>query len=138
MLRRIVPVFALCALLPLAAIPQQAVPDQPKVPQPEPPPAARFTVQANEVILPVTVTDDKGRFVSNLEAKTQKKKDDTLYIVDGANSPAKTPLAAPILLFENGKINPENLQLFQMESKDGHREFVVQKNTEPIPSLPSK
>ena len=69
MLRRIVPVFALCALLPLAAIPQQAVPDQPKVPQPEPPPAARFTVQANEVILPVTVTDDKGRFVSNLEAK---------------------------------------------------------------------
>jgi Ca-activated chloride channel family protein len=69
MLRRIVPVFALCALLPLAAIPQQAVPDQPKAPQPEPPPAARFTVQANEVILPVTVTDDKGRFVSNLEAK---------------------------------------------------------------------
>ena len=69
MLRRIVPLFALCVLLPLAAIPQQAVPEQPKAPPPETPPAARFTVQANEVILPVTVTDEKGRFVSNLEAR---------------------------------------------------------------------
>ncbi|HEY1218895.1 MAG TPA: VWA domain-containing protein [Bryobacteraceae bacterium] len=69
MLRRIVPVLALCVLLPLAAFPQQAAPDQAKAPQQEQPPAARFTVQANEVILPVTVTDEKGRFVSNLEAK---------------------------------------------------------------------
>ncbi len=68
MLRRIVPLFVLCVLLPLA-IPQQTTPDQPKAPQQEPSPAARFTVQANEVILPVTVTDGKGKFVSNLEAK---------------------------------------------------------------------
>ncbi len=67
-----------------------------------------------------------------VEAKAQKKKDDTLYIVDGANSPAKTPLAAPILLFQSGKINPESLQLFQMESKDGHRELSVYKSGEPI------
>ena len=66
------------------------------------------------------------------EAKAQKKKDDTLYTVDGANSPVKTPLAAPILLFESGKINPENLQLFRMESKNGHRELNVQKTGEPI------
>ena len=58
-----------------------------------------------------------------VEAKTQKKKDDTLYIVDGANSPARTPLAAPILLFQSGRINPENLQLFPLETKDDHREF---------------
>jgi hypothetical protein len=67
-----------------------------------------------------------------VEAKVQKKKDDTLYTVDGANSPAKTPLAAPILLFQSGKINPENLQLFRMESKDGHRELNLQKSGEPI------
>ena len=29
----------------------------------------QFRVQVNEVIVPVTVTDDKGRFVSNLDAK---------------------------------------------------------------------
>lgn len=67
-----------------------------------------------------------------VEAKAQKKKDDTLYTIDGANSTAKTPLAAPILLFESARINPENLQLFRMESKDGHREFIVQKAGEPI------
>jgi VWFA-related protein len=33
------------------------------------PPAARIQVSVNEVIVPVTVTDDRGRFVSNLEAK---------------------------------------------------------------------
>lgn len=67
-----------------------------------------------------------------VEAKTQKKKDDTLYTIDGANSPAKTPLAAPILLFQSGKINPENLQLFKMASKNGHREFTSRTGDEPI------
>src|SRR5689334_21458876 len=44
----------------------------PAVPQAKPPaeqeqPSIRVSV--NEVIVPVTVRDDKGRFVSNLEAK---------------------------------------------------------------------
>jgi VWFA-related protein len=33
------------------------------------PPATRIQISVNEVIVPVTVTDDRGRFVSNLEAK---------------------------------------------------------------------
>ena len=45
-------------LVPVLAAQQQAEP-----------PAARIQVSVNEVIVPVTVTDDKGRFVSNLEAK---------------------------------------------------------------------
>ena len=32
-------------------------------------PVQPIKVQVNEVIVPVTVTDDKGRFVSNLDAK---------------------------------------------------------------------
>ena len=35
-------------------------------------PSKPIKVQVNEVIVPVTVTDDKGRFVSNLEAKDFK------------------------------------------------------------------
>ncbi len=35
-------------------------------------PAKPIKVQVNEVIVPVTVTDDKGRFVSNLEARDFK------------------------------------------------------------------
>src|SRR5882724_5515336 len=49
----------LCAL----AVSQQTAP-----PQPSPQPLAPFTITTNEVILPVTVTDDKGKFVSNLVA----------------------------------------------------------------------
>ena len=40
---------------------------QPPVSQPPEPPAIK--VQVNEVIVPITVTDDKGRFVSDLEQK---------------------------------------------------------------------
>jgi len=39
-------------------------------------PDTRIQVQVNEVIVPVTVTDDKGRFVSNLEAKDFKVLDE--------------------------------------------------------------
>ncbi len=35
--------------------------------QAQTPPATKITVQVNEVIVPVTVTDDKGRFVSDLD-----------------------------------------------------------------------
>jgi VWFA-related protein len=73
----------LCALLlSTPAIPQQAAPaSQPAASQPSAPsgqPAgaaqpegvnARIQVNVNEVIVPVTVTDQKGRFVSNLTAK---------------------------------------------------------------------
>ena len=41
----------------------------PAAPQAQDQPNTRIQVQVNEVILPVTVTDDKGKFVSNLEAK---------------------------------------------------------------------
>jgi VWFA-related protein len=37
--------------------------------QPAEQPTPRFGSTTNEVIVPITVTDDKGRFVSNLEAK---------------------------------------------------------------------
>ncbi len=52
------------ALLTQAAQPPAAKPEQQPETQPSP-----FRVQINEVIVPVTVTDDKGRFVSNLEAR---------------------------------------------------------------------
>lgn len=79
----------LCALLAMlcapAAMPQQTQPSKPAaaappsseatVPLPPPPnaPAASseppIHVQVNEVIVPVTVTDDRGRFVSDLTEK---------------------------------------------------------------------
>ena len=53
---------ALCAQTPAGNAPAAKV-DKPAAPS-EP-----FRSQVNEVIVPVTVTDEKGRFVSNLDAK---------------------------------------------------------------------
>ena len=50
---------------PSAAGPQQSQTDQPQTENG----GASIKVEVNEVIVPVTVTDDKGRFISNLEKK---------------------------------------------------------------------
>ena len=64
----------------------------------------------------------------------EKKKDDVTYIVDGASSSAKTPLASPIFLMKSVSVVPGKLQLFKFEVKNGHRElfFPAKKSPQPI------
>ena len=60
------------------------------------------------------------------EAKEEKgKKDDITYVIAGAESSAKTPLASPIFLFVSDKLSPDSLQLFRLESRNGRRELTV-------------
>jgi hypothetical protein len=68
------------------------------------------------------------------DAKEQKSGSDVLWTIDGANSPAKTPLALPIFAIKADKLNPAGLQMFRLESKDGHRELTAssKKSAEPI------
>jgi hypothetical protein len=62
------------------------------------------------------------------EAREDRKgKSDAVYTISGATSPARTPLAEPIFLFESDKIAPESLQLFRLEVKGGNREVVMGK-----------
>jgi VWFA-related protein len=72
--------ISLCGLLlALPAVPQQTQPQgQPQAPSPtaQPAPAQTFSAVSTEVILPVTVTDDKGRFLSNLEEKDFRIQDE--------------------------------------------------------------
>jgi hypothetical protein len=58
------------------------------------------------------------------EAKEEKRKDDTVYVVDGAASSVKTPMAEPIFLIESKRILPEKLQLYRLDSRNGKREIV--------------
>ena len=68
------------------------------------------------------------------QAKEQKQKGDTLYIVEGVSSPARTPLATPIFLFQSEKIVPDKFGLYRLDVKNGHREilFGARKSPKPI------
>jgi len=69
------------------------------------------------------------------EAKEEKgKKDDVIYVVAGASSPTKTPLASPIFIFLADRLSPDKLQLFKLETKNGRREilFTAKKQPQPI------
>src|SRR5579871_6076319 len=60
-------VSTLCAVSLLAQTPAQAPPQTPAPAKPQEP--AAFSTQRSEVIVPITVTDEKNRFVSDLDQK---------------------------------------------------------------------
>src|SRR5689334_17341943 len=60
-----------------------------------------------------------------VEAKEEKKKDEITYVIAGANSTAKTPLATPIFIFQSDKLVADRLGIYKLESKNGHREVTA-------------
>ena len=52
------------------------------------------------------------------------KKDQTTYTIAGDKSTARTPLASPLFVVEADTIDPQKLQLFRLEVKNGHREVT--------------
>lgn len=107
MLRRILPLLFAVACAAFAQAPKY---DGPRPPKPDVP----YLKHADSLL-----ATEVG------EAKEEKRKDDILYTVDGASSPAKTPLASPIFLIQADKLQPDKLTLFKLESKNGHRELLV-------------
>jgi hypothetical protein len=59
-----------------------------------------------------------------LQASEENRKGDTAYVVNGASSSARTPLAEPIFLMRSEKVMAEKLQLYRLESRNGRREIV--------------
>ena len=101
------------ALLLLAAAPLLAQ----KYSGPRPPkPDIPYLVHADD-LAPTEMT----------EAKEQSRKDEITYVIGGANSTARTPLAAPIFLLQAEKLEPERIQLYRLESKGGQREVQFSK-----------
>lgn len=70
------------------------------------------------------------------QAREESRKNETAYVVTGASSPARTPLAEPIFIIDARQISPEHLELYQMEVKNGNREVSVstkaKKGTSPV------
>jgi len=61
------------------------------------------------------------------EAKEEAGKNQITYVVAGAGSPARTPLAGPIFLLQSEKLAPDQLELYRLEVKKGHREITFSK-----------
>ena len=115
MLRRFVPL-----VLALACVAPAQKYDGPRPPKPDLP----YLKHASDLVPTETS-----------EAKEEKQKADTLYIVEGAGSPARTPLASPIFLFVSSKIVPEKLGLYKLDVKGGHREILFGPKKQPKPIL---
>lgn len=60
-----------------------------------------------------------------VEAKEESKKDDITYVIAGAESSAKTPMAEPIFIFESEKIAPDKMELYKLEVRNGRREVTI-------------
>jgi hypothetical protein len=55
----------------------------------------------------------------------KQKKDDILYVVAGASSPVKTPLASPIFILKSDQLSPDKLELYKLTVKNNRREILM-------------
>src|SRR5579884_2466057 len=84
--------------------------DGPRPPKPDVP----YLLHANHLV-PTEVS----------EAQEQGGKKESSYVIPGAASPAKTPMAEPIFIIESSKLTPEQIELYRLEVKGGSRQVVL-------------
>jgi hypothetical protein len=60
-------------------------------------------------------------------ARQEGKKNDT-FVIPGASSPARTPLAEPIFIIDARNIQPDTFELYRMDVKGGNREVSLSSN----------
>ena len=57
-----------------------------------------------------------------VKAKEEKRKEGTVFVIPGAASPVKTPMAEPIFIFTSDKIPADTLQLYRLGVNGANRE----------------
>jgi hypothetical protein len=58
------------------------------------------------------------------QAREESRKSDTNYVISGASSPARTPLAEPVFIIDAQKLSPERFELYRLDVKGGNREVT--------------
>lgn len=56
------------------------------------------------------------------EAKEEKRKEGTVFVIPGAASPVKTPMAEPLFIFRSSALPADGLQLFRLTVSGANRE----------------
>jgi hypothetical protein len=59
------------------------------------------------------------------QAHQDNKKNEVTYTIDGASSPAKTPLAEPIFIIDAQNLDPNRIELYRLDVRNGHREITM-------------
>lgn len=108
--------FLTLLLTSSAILPAQTY-DGPKPPKPDVP----YLKQADNLLEPEVT-----------QAREENRKNDLVYVVSGAASTARTPLASPIFIFQSDKLEPEKLQLYKLEVKNGNREILFSRKKKQI------
>jgi hypothetical protein len=88
-------------------------------------PAQKYTgPQPEKTDLPYLVHADSLVPTEVSEAKEETRKDEILYVVEGATSPVATPLASPAFIIRTEQLAPDKLEIYKLESKNGRREIL--------------
>ena len=66
------------------------------------------------------------------EAKQDDRKGDVNYVIPGANSAVRTPLASPAFLILTDQLQADRLQLFRLQSKNGQREVLIRRRNKRV------
>src|SRR5579862_9733637 len=66
------------------------------------------------------------------EAKEEGKGNNTKYVMPGATSPARTPLAEPIFIMQSEKLTPESIELYKFDVKGGRREVDLSRSSKAL------
>ena len=61
---------------------------------------------------------------TEVQQAREGKKNDT-FVIPGASSPARTPVAEPIFIIDARQIHPDGFELYRMEVKGGNREVSL-------------
>jgi hypothetical protein len=60
------------------------------------------------------------------QAREERRKDGPVHVVAGPSSSTRTPLPEPIFILDARQLQPEKIELFLLEVKDGNREVSAQ------------
>lgn len=59
------------------------------------------------------------------QAREESRKNDASYVISGATSPARTPLAEPIFLIDARQVAPDRMELYRLDVRNGNREVTL-------------
>lgn len=59
------------------------------------------------------------------EAREENRKGEVTYVIPGASSPVRTPLAEPVFIIQTQQLAADRIELYKLDVKNGQREVTL-------------